>query len=86
MTKYVDFLSALRDGGFRGDLSDAISTRVVFATDNSIYQVMPDAVAYPRDEADLVRIATLLDDPRFHDVVIRPRGGGTGTNGQSLGE
>ncbi|TYC50775.1 FAD-binding oxidoreductase, partial [Rhodobacterales bacterium] len=42
--------------------------------------------AYPRDEADLVRIATLLDDPRFHDVVIRPRGGGTGTNGQSLGE
>lgn len=86
MSKYREFLTALHDAGFQGDLTDETSVRVVFATDNSIYQAMPDAIAYPRDEADLVRIAGLLEEERFHDIVIRPRGGGTGTNGQSLGE
>ncbi|GJE40072.1 D-2-hydroxyglutarate dehydrogenase YdiJ [Methylobacterium persicinum] len=72
--------------GFQGDLSLTPADRTVFATDNSIYQVEPGAVAFPRTRDDIVRIARLLDDPRFGGIVIRPRGGGTGTNGQSLGE
>lgn len=64
----------------------APSDRVVLATDNSIYQLLPDAVAFPADEQDLVRIARLIDEPRFHGIALRPRGGGTGTNGQSLGD
>ncbi|WP_342162569.1 FAD-binding and (Fe-S)-binding domain-containing protein [Methylobacterium sp. SD21] len=71
--------------GFEGDLSLTPADRTVFATDNSIYQVEPGAVAFPRSRDDLVRIARLLDDPRFTEIVIRPRGGATGTNGQSLG-
>ncbi|MGC5777529.1 D-2-hydroxyglutarate dehydrogenase YdiJ [Methylobacterium sp. NFXW15] len=71
--------------GFEGDLSLSQADRTVFATDNSIYQVEPGAVAFPRSRDDLVRIARLLDDPRFTEIVIRPRGGATGTNGQSLG-
>src|SRR5690606_26081595 len=51
----------------------------------SIYQVLPDAVAFPRTLRDLQRIGRLLAEPRFAEVVTRPRGGGTGTNGQSLG-
>ncbi len=83
---YGAFIDALKLSGFRGEASVAASDRVVLATDNSIYQLLPDAVAWPRDEADLVRIAWLLDEPRFHTIVVRPRGGGTGTNGQSLGD
>ena len=71
--------------GFEGDLSSAPADRTVFSTDNSIYQVEPGAVAFPRTRDDLVRIARLLDDPRFTEIVLRPRGGATGTNGQSLG-
>ena len=71
--------------GFAGDLSLTPADRTVFSTDNSIYQVEPGAVAFPRSRDDLVRIARLLDDPRFTEIVIRPRGGATGTNGQSLG-
>ncbi|RGP35289.1 FAD-binding and (Fe-S)-binding domain-containing protein [Pseudotabrizicola alkalilacus] len=85
MTLYPDFLNALRNAGFEGDLSDAMSDRMVLATDNSIYQVLAQAVAFPRSTADLQRIARLLTDPRFGQIVLRPRGGGTGTNGQSLG-
>ncbi len=82
---YRAFVAALKATGFRGEASVASSDRVVLATDNSIYQLLPDAVAWPLDEDDLVRIARLIEEPRFHDIVLRPRGGGTGTNGQSLG-
>ncbi|WP_435170004.1 FAD-binding and (Fe-S)-binding domain-containing protein [Falsirhodobacter sp. 1013] len=84
MADYGGFLTALHAAGFEGELSRAPSDRMVLATDNSIYQVPPDAVAFPKGQADLERIAGLLAD--WPDVVIRPRGGGTGTNGQSLGE
>lgn len=83
---YRAFTVTLKESGFRGEVTTASSDRVVLATDNSIYQVLPDAVAFPMDEADLVLIARLIEEPRFHGIVLRPRGGGTGTNGQSLGD
>ena len=70
--------------GFEGDLSASAGDRTVFATDNSIYQVMPQAVAFPRNATDVVRIAKLANEPRFAGITLTPRGGGTGTNGQSL--
>ncbi len=82
---YAAACAELRLRGFEGDLTLSEADRTVFATDNSIYQVEPGAVAFPRSRDDLVRIAKLLDDPRFTALVIRPRGGATGTNGQSLG-
>ncbi|WP_426130382.1 D-2-hydroxyglutarate dehydrogenase YdiJ [Pararhizobium sp. PWRC1-1] len=81
---YSLFCTQLHMRGFNGDVSPTAADRTVLATDNSIYQVTPQAVAFPKDCDDLVRIAKLLTEPRFADVVIAPRGGGTGTNGQSL--
>ena len=83
---YDAALAAIRAQGFTGELTVDFADRAVLATDNSIYQVTPEAVAYPRDTEDLVRIARVTSDPKFREVVIRPRGGGTGTNGQSLGD
>ena len=56
----------------------------MFATDNSIYQVTPQAIVFPRNATDVVRVAKLASEPRFAAIVLAPRGGGTGTNGQSL--
>ena len=78
------FFAELRARGFAGDLSESIADRMVFATDNSIYQVTPQAIAFPRHCDDLARIALVLNDPRFAEMRIAPRGGGTGTNAQSL--
>ncbi|MBE7199092.1 MAG: FAD-binding oxidoreductase, partial [Parafilimonas terrae] len=78
------FCAELRARGFSGDLTLAEADRTVLATDNSIYQITPQAVAFPRDRDDLVRIATLLAEAPFAGMRIAPRGGGTGTNGQSL--
>src|SRR4029453_18869159 len=81
---YVDFLAELRLRGFEGDISTAQGDRTVFATDNSIYQIEPQAVIFPRTAPVVVRIAKLANEARFAKVVLAPRGGGTGTNGQSL--
>ncbi|WP_346838951.1 FAD-binding and (Fe-S)-binding domain-containing protein [Microbulbifer sp. SAOS-129_SWC] len=81
---YLQFLRTLREAGFRGDSSPSYASRTVLATDNSIYQVLPQAVVYPRDVHDLQLLAELAEREEFHQVVLSPRGGGTGTNGQSL--
>lgn len=56
------------------------------ATDNSIYQLLPDAVVFPRSTADVALIARLASQERFSTLVFTPRGGGTGTNGQALNQ
>ena len=81
---YLRFIDALRARGFSGDLNPDYANRTVLATDNSIYQVLPQGVLYPRDTADLVHIAQLSQQQEFQAIVLSPRGGGTGTNGQSL--
>ena len=82
--RYLEFIQALKDQGFSGDLSPDYASRVVLATDNSIYQVLPQGVVYPKHAEDLQLIARLAELSKFSDVVLSARGGGTGTNGQSL--
>ncbi len=81
---YLNFINALRERGFGGDLNPDYANRTVLATDNSIYQVLPQGVLYPRTTSDLIMIAKLAQEPKYQSIVLSPRGGGTGTNGQSL--
>lgn len=81
---YLAYLDVLRAAGFAGDIQHDYANRIGLATDNSIYQLLPQAVLYPKDTQDLVTLTRLLSRPEFAQIVISPRGGGTGTNGQSL--
>lgn len=81
---YAKFLQALADHGFKGEIEDRYAARLLVATDNSVYQKMPQAVVFPRDKHDVVTIFKTANDPQFKSIVLTPRGGGTGTNGQSL--
>ena len=56
------------------------------STDNSIYQLLPDAVVFPRSTADVALIARLAAQERYSSLIFTPRGGGTGTNGQALNQ
>ncbi len=80
----ADFAAELRRSGFAGDIATDYSTRLSAATDNSIYQVLPAAVIFPRTSGDVALALRLVDEPRFYAVALTARGGGTGTNGQSL--
>ena len=75
------FLRALRHVGFSGEIDAGEGVRTVYATDNSIYQLFPAAVILPRSAEDLSRAVTAA---REAGIALTPRGGGTGTNGQSL--
>lgn len=81
---YLAFIEALQQTDFSGDLNSDYANRIVLSTDNSIYQVLPQAVLYPKSTEDLVRIAMLASKDKFSSIHIAARGGGTGTNGQSL--
>lgn len=81
---YQDFLVALAQAGFEGEIDSGAALRTVLATDNSIYQRRPQAAVFPRHANDVQCVLSLLAEPRFSGVVLAPRGGGTGTNGQSL--
>jgi FAD/FMN-containing dehydrogenase/Fe-S oxidoreductase len=78
------FLEALKLSGFEGTIDKSYASRLAVATDNSVYQILPDAVVFPRNVEDVVRCARLLGVPAHRNVTVVPRGGGTGTNGQSL--
>ncbi|MCE8018296.1 FAD-binding oxidoreductase [Halomonas sp. MCCC 1A17488] len=81
---YLRFIEALAAAGFEGEIAPDYASRTVLATDNSIYQRLPQAALFPRHAEDLERIARLAAEPAHRRVVLTPRGGGTGTNGQSL--
>ena len=78
------FLEALRRSGYRGEIATDLATRTVFSTDSSIYQLAPAAALYPREGEDLNRIVKLASSVEHGPIPLSPRGGGTGTNGQSL--
>ena len=81
-----EYLVAVAKAGFAGDISADRSVQVVFATDNSIYELAPKAVLFPRSSDDVSVALRLLAQPAFRNVKLAARGGGTGTNGQSLSD
>ncbi|HEX4503362.1 MAG TPA: FAD-binding and (Fe-S)-binding domain-containing protein [Scandinavium sp.] len=82
----LNFLQALEQQGFTGDTATRYADRLTMATDNSIYQLLPDAVVFPRSTADVALLSRIADDERFRSLIFTPRGGGTGTNGQALNQ
>ncbi|WP_036823860.1 FAD-binding oxidoreductase, partial [Photobacterium sanctipauli] len=78
------FLDALADTAFSGDFETHYASRLAVATDNSVYQKLPQAVVFPKTSEDVATLAKLSHSAEYREVVFSPRGGGTGTNGQSL--
>ncbi len=81
---YRKYAMALRASSFSGDIEEAYAQRLLAATDNSVYQAMPQLVIFPKCEQDVVVALKLAAQDDFAGIFFTPRGGGTGTNGQSL--
>lgn len=82
----VAFNKALIAAGFSGDIETSYGSRLAVATDNSVYQALPQAVLLPKSTDDLVVLTSLAQTSSFSHIKFSPRGGGTGTNGQALTE
>ncbi|XPE23651.1 hypothetical protein ACNKHM_25830 [Shigella sonnei] len=63
----LNFLQELERQGFTGDTATSYADRLTMSTDNSIYQLLPDAVVFPRSTADVALIAVL---PRRNAIIV----------------
>lgn len=70
-------------GTFRGEIRCDRLTNALYASDGSLYQLTPFAVAFPRDRDDVVALAKYADEQR---IPLIARGAGTGVVGESLGD
>lgn len=82
--KYATFLRELAKTPFTGEIRADFANRLILSTDNSIYQILPQGVVFPRTSDDLVHLFHLASQECYREITFAPRGGGTGTNGQSL--
>ena len=76
-TKAIEAINAAIDGDVR---SDRLS-RAIYATDASIYEIIPDAVVFPRSTADIQATLRICN---AHRVPLTPRGAGTGLTGGAV--
>jgi FAD/FMN-containing dehydrogenase/Fe-S oxidoreductase len=79
-------LSAQQQATLRGancDIAFDNLTRQLYATDASIYQITPQAVAFP---ANTRQVSALIDAAVMAGVSVTPRGAGTGLAGGAIGD
>ena len=82
MTLSPDFLHELKKR-FTGDLKLDPASRILYATDASMYQIEPLGVAIPKTQDDLQAAVELAAK---HKIPILPRGSGSSLGGQAIGE
>jgi FAD/FMN-containing dehydrogenase/Fe-S oxidoreductase len=78
MTPFNDLKTQLK-----GQLHTDALTRALYATDASVYKDTPDAVAYPKDESDIIALVRFAAS---HRVPLIPRTAGTSLAGQCVGK
>ncbi|HFF3663551.1 hypothetical protein [Legionella pneumophila] len=57
--------------GFHGEIDEALSSRIVLSTDNSVYQILPEAIIFPKTENDVSHIFKLASSEQFRENCYR---------------
>ena len=78
------YWQALQSRGFRGDFENRDSHQIAASTDNSIYQIRPRGILYPKTPQEVPKIFQTFEEGDFEGIHFTAKGGSTGTNGQSL--
>ena len=79
-----DFVLELKKSGFLGDISSDYGDRLSLASDNSVYQLLPQLICFPKSTQDCQLLMTCIAKESFKTLSLTARAGGTGCNGQSL--
>ncbi|MBT8219707.1 MAG: FAD-binding protein [Bacteroidia bacterium] len=66
-----------------GDFLEDKLTRVLYATDASVYREVPLGVAFPKNTEDLQKLVQFASD---HQIALIPRAAGTSLAGQCVGD
>ncbi|MDN3683390.1 hypothetical protein QW180_01215 [Vibrio sinaloensis] len=66
----LKFLDTLRQSGFSGDIESQYSSRLAVATDNSVYQQLPQAVVHPKSTKDVTLIGKLSNHSDYERITF----------------
>ena len=78
----VSALNRLKSN-FQGDIFSDDLMRKIYATDASVYKIMPLAVAIPKSIDDIKQLVVFANDNK---ISLIPRTAGTSLAGQCVGE
>lgn len=70
----------------QGELDLSFGGRISAATDNSIFWQLPEGIYYPINQEDCQNFVLKVKSNALGSTHLTPRGGFTGTNGQSLNQ
>ena len=69
---YLNYFNRLKDANFLGDIEYSYSSRLAVATDNSVYQRLPQGVIFPKNRDDVVLAVKLASEPEFAGLKFAP--------------
>lgn len=84
-----DHKKALRAAGFEGEIDTSATTRDFYSHDASMFELMPEAVVFPKDSKDIQTMVDYVRDSkqkRNHHISITPRSAGTDMSGGAIGQ
>ena len=65
---YQEYAEQLKTSGFGGEISFKYSARLAVATDNSVYQQVPQLVIHPRSIEDVQALSLLAAQEQFKEI------------------
>jgi len=82
------FYRSLKQKGFEGDIDNTDETRQLFSHDASLFELVPQAVLFPKNTPDLERLTQTVNECRgdIPGLAITPRSAGTCMSGGAIGE
>ncbi len=81
-TEVAELRHQLRRRGVRGAVDTTKLTRALYSSDASLYRVVPQAVAHPRDVDEAIAV---MDAARAVGMPVTTRGAGTSCAGNAVG-
>ena len=82
------FVSGLKQKGFEGDVDASDQTKADYSHDASLFELVPQLVVFPKNEADIKRLVQTVNELRTQlpNLSLTPRSAGTDMGGGSISE
>ncbi len=82
------FTASLKQKGFSGDVDVSEATRAAYSHDASLFELVPQIVVYPKDQTDLEKLVTTVNEYRvaIPSLSLTARSAGTDMSGGSISE
>jgi FAD/FMN-containing dehydrogenase len=82
------FVAALKQKGFEGDIDSSDQTRQAYSHDASLFELVPQLVVYPKNEFDLEKLVTSANEWRtkLPNLSLTARSAATDMSGGAISE